>query len=353
VVGVKKIIDLASNLFMLRRWNNKPGLEHMSEAANIGFSLHIGVLMAFIEGADPSKVIKKLILKDLPKCILADISVHTKTLIKEMSKELWDKTYISAIDDLENYIPNEHKDEIRNHIVNAKDITLEGRIVKAADLYAAFKEAEINNRIYPEYYSYEKIQIQDTLNTMRKRLVSLDMILDSRRLRKYLDMIRTLEFSVRWNRQHRNIQTTVAGHTFMVTLIAYLITLTDKIDNDSDILLRAVFHDVPESLTGDIISPTKRRVKGFESVVEEVEEYMISKYINPLIPKALKNKIDEYSLHPFDGEEGKVVRTADLTAAILECEMEIESGNVNDIFVNAKTSMRKEIQKLGGTYLLD
>ncbi len=352
-MGVKKILDLASNLFMLRRWNNKPGVEHLSEAANIGFSLHIGVLMAFIEGANVSKVIKKLILKDLPKCILADISVHTKTLIKEMSKELWDETYMSAVDDLENYIPTQFKDEIKNHIINAKDITLEGRIVKAADLYAAFKEAEINNRVYPEYYSYEKIQIQDALNTMRKRLVSLDMILDSRRLRKYLDMIRTLEFSVRWNRQHRNIQTTVAGHTFMVTLIAYLITLVDGISDDNDILLKAVFHDVPEALTGDIISPTKRRIKGFEDVVEKVEEYMITKYINPLVPKALKSKIDQYSLHPFDGKEGKVVRTADLTAAILECEMEIESGNENDVFKNAELSMRSEIERLGGTYLLD
>ncbi len=350
---MEKILKLASNLFMLRRWNNKPGIEHVSEAANIGFSLHIAVLMSFLEGANVSKVIKKLILKDLPKCILADISVHTKTLIKEMSKELWDKTYMSALNDLQSYIPNEHEDEIKNHIMRAKDISLEGRIVKAADLYAAFKEAEINNRVYPEYYSYEKIQIQEALNSMRKRLVSLDMILDSRRLRKYLDMIRTLEFSIRWNRQHRNIQTTVAGHTFMVTLIAYLLTLENNIKDDNDILLKAVFHDVPEALTGDIISPTKRRIAGFEDVVEQVEEYMMSNYINPLLPNALKDKIDSYSLHPFDGEDGKIVRTADLTAAILECRMEIESGNANEIFINAEKAMRKEIEKLGGVCIID
>ncbi len=350
---MKKIIDLASNLFMLRRWNNKPGLEHLSEAANIGFSLHIGVLMAFLEGADVSKVIKKLILKDLPKCILSDISVHTKALIKEMSKELWDKTYMSAVEDLETYIPNEFKDEIKNHIINAKDLTLEGRIVKAADLYAAFKEVEINNRVYSEYYFYEKIQIQDSLDNMRSRLKSLDMILDSRRLRKYLNMLRTLEFSVRWNRQHRNIQTTVAGHTFMVTLIAYLLTLKLGIKNNENILLKAVFHDVPEALTGDIISPTKRRIKGFEDVIQDVEQYMIEHYINPLLPKALRERIDQYSLYPFDGEDGKVVRTADLTAAILECQMELQSGNSNDIFIKAEQSMKKEIDRLQGINILE
>jgi putative hydrolase of HD superfamily len=350
---VKEIINLASNLFTLRRWNNKPGMEHLSEAANIGFSLHIGVLMGFLEGADVPKIIKKLILKDLPKCILSDISVQTKTLIKEMSKELWDETYMSALNDLENYVPDKYKEEIKNHIITAKDISLEGKIVKAADLYAAYKEAEVNERIYPKYYSYERNQIQKSLDLLRTSLKSLDMILDSRRLRRYLDLIRTLEFSVRWNRQHRNIQTTVAGHTFMVTLISYLLILENEIKNDKDILLKAVFHDVPEALTGDIISPTKRKVKGFEDVVEKVEKYMMSEYISPILPKSIRNSVERYSLYPFEGDDGKLVRTADLTAAILECRMEIESGNANNIFVEAEKSMREEIKKIGGVCLID
>jgi len=43
-------------------------------------------------------------------------------------------------------------------------------------------------------------------------------------------------------------------------------------------MLRTIYHDIPEFITGDIITPTKKAIPGFTDILEKVEEKMMDDY---------------------------------------------------------------------------
>lgn len=82
---------------------------------------------------------------------------------------------------------------------------------------------------------------------------------------KYLSHIYRLSFSMRWNQYSRKTPISVMSHTVVITYITYVLAMLDTADGRSDdmileMLMRAIYHDVPEVITGDIISPTKKAV---------------------------------------------------------------------------------------------
>jgi len=65
-------------------------------------------------------------------------------------------------------------------------------------------------------------------------------------------------------------------------------------------MLRAIYHDIPEAITGDIITPTKKSVPGFVDVLEKVEIKMMDDYIFSYVDLEYKKQVSEYILFPFD-----------------------------------------------------
>jgi putative hydrolase of HD superfamily len=59
----------------------------------------------------------------------------------------------------------------------------------------------------------------------------------------------------------------------------------------------------------------------------------------------LVKKLKPRILDPFAGKEGEMVRSADLLAAIVECLMEIETGNNQPAFRSALNSMLDQLAK--------
>ena len=92
-------------------------------------------------------------------------------------------------------------------------------------------------------------------------------------------------------------------------------------------LMRAVYHDVPEVITGDIITPTKKAVPGFVELLEKVEEKMMDDYLFGYISPQYKVFLTPYILRPFDDELGKKVKYADVFSALIEAKIEDRSGN--------------------------
>ncbi len=42
----------------------------------------------------------------------------------------------------------------------------------------------------------------------------------------------------------------------------------------------AILHDLPEAFTGDVISPTKRKVEGLEEIISEIEKEFVQEWYN-------------------------------------------------------------------------
>jgi len=94
-------------------------------------------------------------------------------------------------------------------------------------------------------------------------------------------------------------------------------------------MTKAIYHDVPEVITWDIITPTKQAVDGFTLVLEEVEEQMLDDYLFSYISDDYKNYIGEYMLQPFSDKLGKIVKYADVLSALLEARLESFHGNAD------------------------
>jgi len=92
-------------------------------------------------------------------------------------------------------------------------------------------------------------------------------------------------------------------------------------------MMRAIYHDVPEVITGDIITPTKKAVPGFVELLEEVEKTMMDDYLFGYISPEYKSYIAPYILSPFDDEIGKRVKYADIFSALIEAKVEDKQGN--------------------------
>lgn len=347
---IRDLVDLVTVMFSMRRWNNKPTFDSISEASNSGFVLHVAHLLGMEEIAngnnvDMKKVITRIILKDMPKCIISDISLSTKNAIQSLSPLAWNRMYNSSIEEVMKNVPNHLKDQFEDAMINSRDDSLEGKIVNAADLYAAFTEAEINMRFFPEYF-------REPFETIKKNMNEIDIesfkyILQNKKMQTYLSQIRTLIFSIRWNQHPRTVPTTVSGHTFFVTFVAYLISTEIEEVNVLNVLEKAIFHDVPEALTGDIISPTKRRVEGFEAAVEDVESKMVRETLLPLLPDAMANHYTPLMLKPFEGGiEGKIAKAADVMGSLIECKMEIQNGMNISFFKRGYESLKTQLENM-------
>ena len=95
---------------------------------------------------------------------------------------------------------------------------------------------------------------------------------------KFVDLIGQLRFQKRWAQSPRVPETSVMGHVLLVAIMAYFCAVEMKASDErivSDFLC-GLFHDLPEVLTRDIISPIKRSVEGLDDLIKKIEERQVS-----------------------------------------------------------------------------
>jgi putative hydrolase of HD superfamily len=150
---------------------------------------------------------------------------------------------------------------------------------------------------------------------------------------------------MRWSGKQRNYPISVMSHLVITTFIAYILwSLENQNWNKTDVfdlMLRTIYHDIPEFITWDIITPTKKAVDWFTDILEKVEEKMMDDYFFIYISPEYKNEISKYMLNPFNWENGKLAKQADILSALLESRIERDSNNAdfNDIYKNIKQNL--------------
>ena len=108
------------------------------------------------------------------------------------------------------------------------------------------------------------------------------------------------------------------------------------------ILNVSLMHDIPEALTWDVITPTKKAVSWFSSALEKIEESLVNKYILSGLEKyKFKEELKKYLLAPFEGNIWKMAKYSDNLSAMFEAKLE----NTEDflrVYKNIKKSLWKE-----------
>jgi hypothetical protein len=97
-------------------------------------------------------------------------------------------------------------------------------------------------------------------------------------------------------------RTSVLGHMLIVAILSYLFSLEIGASEKRCInnYFTGLFHDLPEVLTRDIISPVKNSINGLDDLIKEYEKREMERRIYRIIPDNWHSEIRMFTEHEFD-----------------------------------------------------
>lgn len=232
----------------------------------------------------------------------------------------------------------------------------ERRILNAAHYLATQWEFRIIYNFYPLLHGIERTRddIEQQVE-LYSDLAGVQKLVLNKKHAAFVDLCGQLRFQQRWAQSPRIPATSVLGHTLCVAIMGYLLSLEigacprRAVNN----FLGALFHDLPEVLTRDIISPVKRSVQALDEIIKDIEHEQMAERLLPLLPAAwhrdlqyfteneftdrirvaemaprsLKpDEIHDYNEDRFDPVDGRMLKIVDHLAAMVEASLSIQHG---------------------------
>lgn len=369
----KKIILKIFEGFSIQRWNDlvRPfDLVEMDKAAEKMVAAYI--IGKYEEAAgnriDWEWMIYASLFDLLRKIALCDI----KSPVQQMIREKYPDEYKNLNDwVLSQYSGLIHDDELLSRFsayldmdsdLSRTDFSLTERVLEAAHKFSSLRELEM---IAPVNESGRIADIhRDLSGTLSEfsDLPGVRTLLERGRAFQFIMKIEQLRFQTRWNQTPRVPKTSVLGHCFFVA-VGTLLLLRDsgerpcakRLFND---FFSALFHDLPESVTRDIISPVKQATDGLPGIVKRIEDDIVRSELVPLMESfyveeilyftndEFQNRIlveeldghksaqtvsweelrDNYNSDGYSPVDGKLVRLADHLSAFIEADSSIKYG---------------------------
>lgn len=301
----------------------------------------------------------------LVKIALCDIKAPVQNLIKQ--------EYPSEYMRLNEWVLNQYKpliddDELfRNFTIYVgqkagsipvpEEDKLTFHVYRAAHKYSTMRELEMIKPVN-EFVRLAKVE-QELNHDIQKYLDlrGLQLLTTKQRPFEFLLKIEQLRFQRRWNQTPRIPNTSVLGHSYFVAILTLLLSRENKTQLCSKRVFNnffsALFHDLPEAVTRDIISPVKQATDELPQIVKHIEDEIVNKELVPLMEEfyadelmyftsdEFQNRIQtdgkivhvdfeelntKYNSDEFNPVDGKLVRLCDHTSALLEADISIKHG---------------------------
>ena len=318
----------------------------------------------------------------LRKIALCDIKSPVQRMIRKQYPAEYAKLNEWVFEQYETLISDEDlkskfKKYIDQNTNKHQDETLEMRIFRAAHKYSTMREFEM---LSPLNETIRLAKIEKELNEDIGEYLDfkgLQLLLTKQKPYEFLLMIEKLRFQTRWNQTPRVPKTTVLGHSFFVAIITLLLgrecgaeMCKARVYNN---FFSALFHDLPEAVTRDIISPVKQATRELPSIVKDIEDKIVHEELYPLMEdfyaeellyftsdefenrirfadvnvqhvsfEDLNTKFNNASYFPVDG---KLVRAADHIAAFLEADSSINYGITSQHLREGRNNLLKLYKK--------
>ena len=360
---LKKIFVAAS----IRRWNDHATPVEFVELDKQAHKIVIAYLLAkyeeYVRGVriDWEALILQFCFEFFERIVLTDIKPpvfhklqahHNKELVNFVCNQL--ESELSMYE----FFP-----QMREYLTSNKS-NIEGQILKASHYYASKWEFDIIYHFNP--YMYDVQNIRNIINKQVEEhyhLAGMQQIVLYENVRELVTMFGQLRFQKRWSQTPRIPATSVLGHTLIVALSAYLVSFDIGCCKQMRInhFLCGLFHDLPEILTRDIISPIKRSVKGLDEFIKKIEEEAVNEKILAIVPPNIQEDISYFTQNEFsnrykiehfcytaDGESlmqtynrdefngvyGEFLKIFDNLSAYLEAKISISHGISSDDLIN-------------------
>ena len=277
----------------MRRWNDKLRPVELYEIDKQAHKMIVAWMLTLLNSgqySDPDRlklqqeVVEKGLFDYLYRLVITDIKPPVFYRICENEKDYGELTewVLGRLRPVVGEFDTGFWERLSTYHRNRIRTGLADRILAAAHLYASGWEYNI---IRPRnIYDDESQSIADSFSAR------LEAMTDIRGVRELLDgddffssastplgrfarLTGQLRFQVRWANTPRIPETAVLGHMFLVAAYAYCFSLAvgacpARCVNN---FFAGLFHDLPELLTRDIITPVKRSIDQLPSLIREYE----------------------------------------------------------------------------------
>lgn len=387
-------ISLLNELFRgfhIQRWNERIRPMELIEMDKHAHKMIIAWCLGKYEEEKGNKIDWNLLIKDgifelFRRIVISDIKSPIYAKIKERG-DVFEQLNKYVFEKIEPKFSDDGvKDDVRDFLLNPADRTgTTIRVIDAAHIYASYWEFLIIKHANP--FSYENTRIEtELLNKLNKYrdIDGIGKLINKHTVSNFVDKCGQLRFQYRWAQVPRLTKTSVLGHSIMVAVLSWLFVRENGGQGKRlyNAFFGGLFHDIPEIVTRDIISPVKRSSSELDNLIKDLEEELSEKEILPLLENKWHPEIKYYIRDEFDnkiiddegklntsfstdeinekfnedrynGHDGKLIRAADHLSAFMEAWHSIESGIKNDELRSAAISLKnfytKKVKKIGKT----
>lgn len=287
-----KLIEHIFKAASIIRWNDYPRMADLIELDKQAHKFIIAYFIAKMEqDVDMRVIIEGGIFEFLSRVVVTDIRPDVYHQIIHQKKAEVDAWVLSKIEPMIEGIEEGAFLRRFETYLQGEDWAKERLILKAASYFATRWEFNIIYQTSSFLSDIEelRIKVEEELEDYYE-LIGARKIALNQKIAKLIDLSGRLRFQKRWAQTHRIPQTAVLGHMLVVALLSYFYSLQIKacdkrLENN---FYCALFHDLPESLTRDIISPVKYGIDGLHAIINDYELKLINDKILPLVPGHLR-----------------------------------------------------------------
>ncbi len=375
---IEKLFQAAS----IQRWNDHVRPTELTEIDKQAHKMIIAYTIAkFQEEENPGCVNWQLLIEGgiielLHRVIVTDIKPPVfHKIMKEKGKELNEWVFSQLKDDIAP-IKGSFFETVKRYLFDDSFAPFEKKILQASHYLATNWEFQIIYHSNQFIYGIEntKAEIEGQIE-YHIDLTGVQKILSHRNIAGFINLCGQLRFQQRWAQTPRIPQTSVLGHMLIVAILSFFCSqeigsCAKRLYNN---FFSSLFHDLPEVLTRDIVSPVKRSIKGLEELIKEYEIIEANNRIFPLIPQhwhdemryfifnEFENKIwydnsiksgisfeemnSRYNEDRFNPVDGQMLKACDDFAAFLEASFSIKYGIKPEALESAKRNIYQKYRQ--------
>jgi putative hydrolase of HD superfamily len=357
----KELISLFFEAAFIRRWNDHVSPVILTELDKQAHKVLIAYVLAKFEQTKRQQPIQWLDLIEgamfefLHRVTLTDIKPQ---VFHRMMRQKGSQLNAWVIEKLTPFMANDHKDlfeRFKNYFTQSSNAT-EKKILHASHYLATQWEFKL---LYP--YNQFKYTIEKTREEIEDQiedhmdLLGVQKILLGKKTARLIGFCGELRFQKRWNMSPQLPETSVLGHMLIVAMLAYLCAMENNAESKRkiDIYYGGFFHDLPEVLTRDIISPVKTSVEGLKDIISDMENTMLEDQIMPLITPDWQKEILYYihlkdSLKDNTNEkpmDAYIIEACDHFAAYIEAVVSYKHGITSRHLEDARKNLYHKYKK--------
>ena len=165
----------------------------------------------------------------------------------------------------------------------------------------------------------------------------------------FFAMVSRMKYINRWALMRNEHSENLSEHSFEVAVIAHALAVIKNkrfggTVNGEKAALMGLFHDSPETLTGDMPTPVKYYSEEVRNAYKTVEENACKSLVE-MLPEDFQSEFSPLLIpNEEDAELWKLVKAADKISALIKCLEERKAGNSE--FIKAGEGIRESIEKL-------